>query len=342
MRTIILLVLAAVISSNTAFAQPDIDYTVPLKSEYLQSQENIQVYLPKSYHQSDKKYPVLYILDGQWYFLNGVAIQETLRGDGLMPEMIVIGVDYKSRAYHDSLHFNHWAALSNYIEEELIEFVDQNYRTNNERIVFGWENPSYMVCEFLFQEKPTFSGFISSNGGYVNDEMLEAFNAYHGKQLYLFVANSRKDIYTVNSSNELAETLRTNTPDQLTWHYELFNEETHESLAYTSLYQGLRYYYHNYSSKVFSDAKEFFDEGGIEALEKYFQERSERFGTDPAIDASTKNSLIWLAWRTDDFRSFKYFMEEFDDVLSTRRYASAYWQNRLGQFYLKSVVSDKR
>lgn len=28
-------------------------------------------------------------------------------------------------------------------------------------------------------------------------------------------------------------------------------------------------------------------------------------------------------------------MEEFKDVLSTRRYDSAYWKNRLGQFYLK-------
>ena len=28
-------------------------------------------------------------------------------------------------------------------------------------------------------------------------------------------------------------------------------------------------------------------------------------------------------------------MTEFEDVLRTERYASAYWQNRFGQFYLK-------
>ena len=28
-------------------------------------------------------------------------------------------------------------------------------------------------------------------------------------------------------------------------------------------------------------------------------------------------------------------MEEFKEVLTTKRYASAYWQNRFGQFYLK-------
>lgn len=321
-------------------AQPDINYAVSVPSVHLQSQENIQVYLPKTYYEDDKNYPVLYILDGQWFFLNGVAIQETLRGDELLPEMIVVGVDFKSRNYHDSLHFNHWEALSKYLQEELPSYVDLNYRTSAERIVFGWENPSYMVCEFLFQKNPAFSGFIVSNGGYVNQELLEQFQPPNGKQLYLYLANSKKDIYTIGSSDELAERLSAQKMNHLTWTYEQFNEEIHESLAYTSLYQGLRFYYHNYGSKVFSDTKAFYDEGGLPGLKNYFKERSERFGTDPAIDASTKNSLIWLAWKHNDFASFDFFMDAFEEVLSTPRYASAYWQNRLGQFYLKHGDPD--
>lgn len=316
-------------------AQPAINYSVSVPSSHLQSQENIQVYLPTSYGEGDERYPVLYILDGQWFFLNGVAIRETLRGETLMPEMIIVGVDYQSRSYHDSLHFNHWEALSTYVEEELVAYVDQHYRTTDERIVFGWENPSYMACEFLFRKDPVFSGVIASNGGYVEQEMLEAFKSYQGAELYLYVANSKKDIYTVRSSDELAETLSAQPVQNLKWTYELFNQEIHESLAYTALYQGLRYYYHNYGSKVFSGTQEFYDEGGMPALKAYFQSRSERFGTDPEIDASTKNSLIWLAWKQDDFASFEGFMDDFKDVLSTPRYASAYWQNRLGQFYLK-------
>ena len=33
-------------------------------------------------------------------------------------------------------------------------------------------------------------------------------------------------------------------------------------------------------------------------------------------------------------------MEEFKEVLSTKRYASAYWQNRFGKFYLKNNDYD--
>ena len=47
-----------------------------------------------------------------------------------------------------------------------------------------------------------------------------------------------------------------------------------------------------------------------------------------------------MAWNRDNFEHFSFFMEEFKDVLSTKRYASAYWQNRLGQFYLKHKDYD--
>jgi hypothetical protein len=53
---------------------------------------------------------------------------------------------------------------------------------------------------------------------------------------------------------------------------------------------------------------------------------------EPGIDDATKKTLIWMAWKEDNFEGFKLFMNEFADVLTTQRYASAYWQNRLAQF----------
>ena len=75
--------------------------------------------------------------------------------------------------------------------------------------------------------------------------------------------------------------------------------------------------------------------GGLSYLRKYYNERGNRFGLSTEIDDSTKNGLIWMAWNKDNFDYFKFFMNEFKDVLRTKRYDSAYWQNRLGQMYLK-------
>ena len=99
--------------------------------------------------------------------------------------------------------------------------------------------------------------------------------------------------------------------------------------------RGIKYYYHNYPALIFESIPAYINAGGIPYLESYFKERAIRFGGDGEIDNKTKNGLIWLARDRDNFEYFNLFMTEFSDVLSTERYASAYWQNRFGQFYLK-------
>ena len=47
------------------------------------------------------------------------------------------------------------------------------------------------------------------------------------------------------------------------------------------------------------------------------------------------SNLIWLAWNRDNYEYFDRFMTVFKDVLTTKRYDSAYWQGRFGRFYLK-------
>ena len=73
----------------------------------------------------------------------------------------------------------------------------------------------------------------------------------------------------------------------------------------------------------------------MDYLTTYFKERAKRFGGVETINDDTKNALIWLAWNRNNFEYFTIFMNQFKDVLTTKRYASAYWQNRFGQFYLK-------
>ena len=101
------------------------------------------------------------------------------------------------------------------------------------------------------------------------------------------------------------------------------------------MYKGIQYYYHNYDSLVFESIEAYIEAGGLPYLKSFFKERAKRFGGDGKIGDNTKNSLIWLARDHDNFEYFTIFMEEFEDVLTTERYASAYWQNRFGQFYLK-------
>ncbi len=319
----------------TAFSQSIIaGKTVTMPSALLQSDRQLQIHLPPDYQNSDKHYPTLYVLDGQWYFLNGVAIQQALRGEALLPEMIIIGVDMPLPQRNEVFN-SQWAEFQQFINSELVPYIDSKYRTNNHRVLFGWENSAFAVSEIIIAPQTPFSGAILSNGGYIDPEKLEALSQQNIEERYLYIANSTRDIFTISYSNEMAETLKKASVEKLHWEYKLFNEEIHESLAYLALYHGLRFYYHNYGSAVFGSVEEFNEAGGIPGLKQYYRERGDRFGLPQEIDESAKNSLIFLAWKTDDFSDFQLFMTEFADVLSTPRYANAYWQNRLGQFYLK-------
>ena len=305
------------------------NYTI--SSKVLKKDKEIQVYLPKSYHDSKDAYPVLYLLDGQRFFTNAVAIQKSLRSPIALPEMIVVGVN-STRTTRRPL-FGDGDKFTSFLKEDVIQFIDSNFRTNKDRIIFGWEAGAYYISEMILKEKNLFTGAIVSDGGVASEKIIEEFQSNNEIQLY--IANSKRDIYYVKSTERFSERLKKINPKNLRWKYELFNDEVHQSLPQLSLYKGLQYYYHNYDALVFESIEAFEKAGGIPYLKSYIKERDKRFGIDKTVNESTQNSLIWLGLNRDNFKYFSFFMEEFKDVLKTKRYANAYWQHRLAQFYLK-------
>jgi len=330
--------------SQTKGSEISIGNEYIINSLILDQERKIQVYLPDSYESSDERYPTLYIVDGQWFFSNGVAIQKTLRTPDHLPEMIVIGIQ-NEKPSRLTLFYEEQDKYLAFIEDELIDFVDKTFRTNKKRVLFGWENGAIFSCVAFFDKSQLFDGAIISNGGNPDEKLIDDFNNLNLDQdKYLYIANSDKDIYTISYSEGFAAVLSKNQPKNVIWKYEKFNNEVHESLAYVAMYHGLIHYYHNYPSLVFSSIDEFNDLGGIPYLRTYFKNRSERFDFPKDIDDSTMNGLIFQTLNEDDIETFDLFMNEFSSVLSTPRYDSAYWQNRFAQFYLthqqsKSAIS---
>ena len=336
LKKILLFTTLFLISTALSVAQENssigigINHTI--ESSALNQNRTIQIYVPDGYADSRQTYPVLYILDGQWYFMSGVAIQVAMQTPRAIPEMIVVGVRTSNPSRHD-LYGDESKKFTDFLVNEVIRYVDTHYRTSDERVVFGWESAAYYVSELILRQSDIFDGAILSDGGYASEDQVKSFAA--DKDVYLFIANSKKDIYYIGSTEAFNEVLKNHAPQNLKWKYSLFNDEIHESLGHLAIYKGLKYFYHNYNSPVFESIQQYIDLGGMNYLTNYFAERSERFGMDAQIDNSTKDALIWLAWKRNNFAYFTRFMTEFEDVLTTDRYASAYWQNRFGQFYLK-------
>lgn len=246
--------------------------------------------------------------------------------------MIVVGIN-NSNPLRRTLFGDEKEKFTDFLINEVIHYIDSNYRTNKERVIFGWEAAAYYLSELILKKSDVFNGAIITDGRYASEDLVTEFTS--NKDVYLFMANSRKDIYYIGSTDAFHKILKKNNPKNLIWKYNLFNDEVHETLAHLAMYKGLKYYYHNYDSPVFESIQQYIDLGGMDYLTTYFKEKAKRFSGDDHIDYNTKNGLIWLVWNRNNFEYFNIFMTEFKDVLTTKRYATAYWQNRFGQFYLK-------
>lgn len=302
---------------------------------------NYYIHLPQDYDTSKASYPVLYVLDGQLHFPAAVAIQRSLGKSTELPKMIIVGIENTYPKRRDLVWRNKEAFIS-FLADELLPLIDQRYRTKQERVIFGWELGAYFSSHLLIDKSQLFDGAIASNGGLVDDAALQSFAARKAdKSRYLYLANSIQDIYSIEHTNESVTHLNATSNENLIWKNESFNKETHSSLPYLAMFHGLKFFYHNYSKYEFYSIKQYEEFGGIPAISQYFKERAKRFGFPDSIDDSTKNKLIWLAWKRDNFEKFDFFMNEFSDVLLTKRYQSEYWQNRLGQYYLKNEKFDQ-
>ncbi len=160
---------------HTASAQVQV-LTPPLPMQALARQRTIRLYLPPGYAQGDKRYPVLYVHDGQNLFdaATGYAgewqVDETLdrlAASGRL-ELIVVGIDNGgafrnqelSPFVHSDIPISEGEAYLKFIVEELKPFIDSHYRTMPDRDHTGLMGSSLggLITHYAGQHYPQVFG----------------------------------------------------------------------------------------------------------------------------------------------------------------------------------------
>ena len=69
--------------------------TKKITSSIIKGQEYVlQIMLPAGYEKSNKKYPVVYLMDSQWDFPLLTALYGEQYFDGFIPEVIIVGITW--------------------------------------------------------------------------------------------------------------------------------------------------------------------------------------------------------------------------------------------------------
>jgi hypothetical protein len=174
------------IRQGSCFAQHDGDDIVigtyrTMHSRVLDEDRLLFVHLPREYNDTQLRYPVLYLLyvDLSDYFTDAITVTEKLGGTGEMPPVIIIGVANTNR-YRDLLpaksRFNAESGgagnFLRFIEEELIPYIDNNYRTVDFHILVGPQAAAVFSLYALIEKPELFDAVISENP-FMNPENAE-------------------------------------------------------------------------------------------------------------------------------------------------------------------------
>ncbi|MEO9965538.1 MAG: alpha/beta hydrolase-fold protein [Reichenbachiella sp.] len=319
-----------------------IGQTHVISSEILNEDREIQIYLPVGYDTLlQKTYPVLYVMDGQEYFMQGIAYQNMLRFRDKTPAFIVVGIKTDRRRRRE-LMYNESDAFIDFIKRELIPFVDNNFRTKKEkeRIYFGWEMGGGLGLELVGEHAGLFSGFIlasTTHSGRRMDAIYERDIDNSTAEYMLFVV-APEETWAASDSLFISRFRNENNPNSR-WRYGILDREDHYTTANKAIHEGLSDYFHDYKPIRYYSLQEYDDYGGLKALRSYYEKRGIRYDLPSEIHKETRHFLLLNALNENNYTRFENYVNEFDGYLAS--YTRPLWFNRFGRFYLANDKIDQ-
>jgi len=139
-------------------------------SELVADTFHVMVSVPDGYYSSEKRYPVLYVLDGDVAFGMAASIARYLQIGENIPELIIVGIGYgaldksageKRRRDYRPTQTGDAENFLNFLNRQLIPYIDSKYRTiPDDRIINGYSIGGLFALYTLFTKPETFSGYI--------------------------------------------------------------------------------------------------------------------------------------------------------------------------------------
>lgn len=236
-----------------------------IKSNILEEERACLISLPDSYYDSseeDKKYPIMILLDGDSHFKTASGIVHFMSSNRnrnhLMPKSIIIAIENVDRERDFTVtkiktkRTNTMGGGRNFldfIEKELVPFIDENYRTEPSRTLVGHSLGGLLTLNSYIDKNSIFDNYISIdpsiwwNEEVMNNKVDSISTKSLYKKLYIATANQGEANYERNKKkHDSLYALMTNKSDgPLNVEIEYFEKENHRSVPLIALYEGLKY-----------------------------------------------------------------------------------------------------
>lgn len=144
----------------------EVGSVVSFDSELLEESRDLYVILPRGYESSGLDYPVLYFLDGSPF--TSAWIYPSLFNRG-MPPLIAVGIGNVDRSRDMYFHevgepwptAGHADQFLKVIKDEIVPFIDANYRTTSYRAIIGGSAAGMFSTWAFFTAPELFDGCVA-------------------------------------------------------------------------------------------------------------------------------------------------------------------------------------
>lgn len=289
-----MIVLASTLLSAAALAAPPVLQSPTrgvgtrhaLRSEVLGEERELFVYLPNGYGWSERRYPLLVLPDARMNFTMTASVVHNLSEGGAIPRMIVVGIANTDR-WRDLTPVPGLGipgtgggdAFLAFVTDELLPYVDANWRTNGFRIFAGHSLGGLMAVHALVEAPDAFDALVAISPslewgeGVLVERAVELLGEREElrRMLHLSIADERLErLYY----DPLVAALEESAPKGLEWTSAVFEEEDdHMSVRATGTLAGIRWVFRDWrltSNRIFAMSDD--------ELEEHFERATRRYG----------------------------------------------------------------
>jgi predicted alpha/beta superfamily hydrolase len=275
-------------------------FTATVYSRILEEERTVLVDLPAGYEVTQTRFPVLYLLDGLTHFHHATATIDFLARNGRIPQMIIVGIPNVARSrdltptqVEDREGSGGGDNFLEFVGEELIPFIDGQYRTEPYRVLFGHSLGGMFTVYSLLSRPELFNGYIAASpylqydDGHVVGLADTKLAGISGERRSLFVTLGVEPDYT-DTMNRFVEKVSGADDGVLRWEYRPFENDDHGSTPLKSLYEGLEMIF---SSWLYPGE---LADADIPSIETHYAELSEEYGYEILIPEGLLNQLGYL------------------------------------------------
>lgn len=367
--TVLLTVLSLfAMAQSTAIVIGKID---TIYSKILDEQRPVWIYNPANETinvGSQKEYPVIYLLDGDWHFVSVVGMLQQLsfiNGNTICPEMIVVGIPVKDR-YRDftptcdsmfSRSSGGYDKFISFVKNELMPYMSSNYPVASFKLFIGHSLGGLTVMNTLINDPGLFNAYIAIDPSmwWDNQKILKSTQdklsttSYENVSLFLAMANTMnkgmdttrvkldqtRGTLPIRSLLTLEKTLNATTGHNLNYLVKYYPNENHGSVPLMATYDAFRFVFDFYGlglTKVdYADTTMLL----AERIENHYKNISDKMGYKINPSESLINTLGYNALYLKNNPLAAYFFQ-----LNIINYPESYnVYDSMGDYYL--ATGDK-